>query len=584
MRPSTYVYTFAFNIIAAPITTLADAPPYVNDRAYDNAKYGGYPTQKYKSSNAIAPRPNIIQHSSACDDGLLTFLSPRGYYDEAKNPRAVILNSHGAVIWSSGWEDKKIYNLMTQKYKGEDYITFWAGNDAVGGHGAGQYYMLDRTYNLTHKIGAANGLDGDLHEFRITEQGTAMMTVYQVVDHDLTSLGKTVGPIWDCLIQEIDIETGELVFEWRAGDHINVSDTYRGIGGEGEPHGAAFDWFHINSIDKDLDGNYIISSRYLHTVTKIDGKTGDVIWVLGGKSNMFEDLSHGKATDFAYQHDAHWTNNYSEITLFDNSDDGSDPGNSHPRGLRIRIDEKAMTVKLLTEYENPEKFTAASQGSMQDLESGNVIVGFGYSGVFTEFDHNGKVICDTHFGPQEQFGSGGVQSYRVYKFPWKGMPATDPALVVAQDDKDIWRAYFSWNGATEVAEWVLQGAHKPSGTEEYPWRALARSPREGLEMSIALQAGYPSNLRVVALDQMGNILGMTDAVDASMANVTYTAVDSNEDDPSFSSRTPTWALAAGVGCGALAIGIGIRPAFRALRKWRAARELGKYRLLPGHEK
>lgn len=378
---------------------------------------------------------------------------------------------------------------------------------------------MDNTYTLKHTIEAANGLQGDLHEFLITDDDTALITVYQVVEHDLTSLGKSIGPIWDCLIQEISIETGELLFEWRAADHLNVSDTYRPIGGEGEPNGAAFDWFHINSIEKDPDGNYLISSRYLHSVTKIDGKTGEVIWILGGKRNMFEDLSNGRATDFAFQHDARWTNNFGEITLFDNTDDGQASDKAHPRGLRINVDQETMSVSLITEYKNPHKFTAASQGSMQNLDNGNVLLGYGFSGAFTEFDHDGAVLCDSHFGPESQFGTGGVQSYRVLKMPWQGMPATDPDLVVAQDDDGIWSAYFSWNGATEVAEWVLQGTDNPDSVEKKAWKTLESSRRTGFETSILLKADHPNYLHVVALDWTSNILGTSNTVNSSMAEV-----------------------------------------------------------------
>lgn len=123
-------------------SVLGEAFAYINDEAYEDGKYGQYPIQDYKSSDAIAPRINRLSHHEDCGDNLYTMLSPRGYHDEARNPRAVILDSKGMLVWSAGWEKQQIYNLMVQSYKGEDYLTFWAGNDAVGGHGAGMYYMV----------------------------------------------------------------------------------------------------------------------------------------------------------------------------------------------------------------------------------------------------------------------------------------------------------------------------------------------------------------------------------------------------------------------------------------------------------
>lgn len=352
-------------------------------------------------------------------------------------------------------------------------------------------------------------------------EGTALMTVYQIVDHDLTSVGKnTKGPIWDCLIQEVDIETGELVFQWRAADHLDVSDSYRDIGSDGEPGGSAWDWFHINSIDKDLDGNYIVSSRYTHSVYKIDGKTGEVLWVLGGKVNMFKDLSGGEATNFGFQHDARWANDFTEITIFDNTADGP---KSKPRGIRLAIDEDALTVKLITEYRNTHEVPAASQGSLQDLDNGNVLLGYGFTGAFAEFAHDGTPLCDSHFQPSTHFGSGGVQSYRVLKYNWRGMPSTNPDLAVAEDSLGLWRAYVSWNGATEVAQWVLQGSNDDEAVEDWPqgheWTTLEASPRVSFETAFTLDADHPRYLRVVAVDSMANILAATRPIDVSHANV-----------------------------------------------------------------
>jgi hypothetical protein len=365
---------------------------------------------------------------------------------------------------------------------------------------------------------AVNGLKGDLHEFTLTQQGTAIITAYQVVDVDLTSLGKTTGPIWECLFQEIDIETGELIFEWRASEHIAVADTYRHIGGEGNPNGAAFDWFHINSIDKDPLGNYIVSSRYLHSVTYVDGRTGDVIWVLGGKKNMFDDLSDGRATSFGFQHDARWANNYTEITIFDNSDDGGFSDKSHPRGVRVKIDQLTMTAELVHEYKNPTRLAAASQGSMRDLPNGNVLLGFGNAPLFTEFSHEGEVLCETHFGPAKKFGSGEAQSYRVLKFAWQGFPTSDPAVAVKQDDADEWRVYVSWNGATEIAQWVLQGADAAEEQEEQ-WQMLEVVAKDGFETSFLVKPDHPSWLRAMAVDGSGNVLGVTPVANATEALV-----------------------------------------------------------------
>ncbi|OAQ57556.1 arylsulfotransferase protein [Pochonia chlamydosporia 170] len=554
----------------------AEQPVYVASEGYDEGRFGKYPVQEFKSVELIAPRPNIVRQDSRCSRDLMTFLSPRGYVEQATHPQATILDHNGHLIWTSGWDKKQIYNLMTQEYKGHNYITFWAGNDAVGGHGAGSYYMLDETYNMTRRLHAANGLKGDLHEFRFTPQGTALITVYDVQEVDLSTLGKKSGPIWDCLIQEIDIETGDLVFEWRASQHLNIADTYRRIGGEGEPGGAPFDWFHINSIDKDIQGNYLISSRYFNSIFYIDGKTGSVIWTMGGKGNKFKDLSGGKATNFAFQYDARWDNNYREITLFDNSREGGPLANAHPRGIRLRVDQVLMTVELITEYKNPTRVPAASQGSLQNLPNGNVLISYGYSGLFTEFTREGKILCETHYGPQSRYGTGDVQSYRVFKFNWRASPETDPDLAISQDGAMVWRAYASWNGATDVSAWVLQGTDSPNAGK---WKVIEKKSRSGFETDFLLEADHPAYIRVVAVDSKGNTLGSSQPANATKVTITYKL-----DRPKASieyENTWTWFTGVVTGFGLVVFALALRPAIKACFTCR--RRTAQYSSLPTDE-
>jgi hypothetical protein len=286
---------------------------------------------------------------------------------------------------------------------------------------------LNASYDIVHTVNAANGLSADLHEFLITPQGTALMTMYQVVEYDLSKFpgyhpkeDEPLAPtyIWDCIFQEVSIDSGALLYEWRASEHINITSTYRGIG-PGGSRDDAFDWFHINSIAKDELGNYLISSRYMHSVIYIEGRTGDVIWTLGGRENDFMDLSGGNGTNFASQHDARFLpidtfpKMYSPpeerdgvttqlLTLFDNAaeDQHYEYGIAITRGLLLELTyptEKSSkpvkrttndprdpdwnenkvheingtstsyTVRVLQSYENPQRFRSSSQGSVQVL-------------------------------------------------------------------------------------------------------------------------------------------------------------------------------------------------------------------------
>lgn len=343
------------------------------------------------------------------------------------------------------------------------------------------------------------------------------MTVYQVIEADLSAFhGKSRrGYIWDGIFQEIDLATGSLLFQWRASDHYNVTDSYHQIGNGGWSSDA-FDFFHINSVEKDDKGNYLVSSRYMHSVTYIDGNSGAVIWVLGGRRNMFKDLSNGKATSFAWQHDARWHDDYTTITLFDNGAESGHYTADHSRGLKIKLDFKEMTATVVTEYIHPLGLTSSSQGSVQVLPSGNVLVGYGFDGAYAEYSSDGQALCDVHFGAASRFESGDVQSYRVLKFNWVGRPSTKPEVRIANGI-----LYVSWNGATEVQTWVVQDSDAEAANANSFW-SVAALPKNGFETQIQLgelDRSVKAYLRVVAMDAKGSILGTSLVIPTGAKNV-----------------------------------------------------------------
>jgi hypothetical protein len=344
-----------------------------------------------------------------------------------------------------------------------------------------------------------------------------LITVYQVIDGDLTPFGHEAdGKVWDCLIQEIDLDTGNLVFQWRASEHHELTETMRDV-----PNPDPFDFYHINSIDKDPKGNYLVSSRYLHTVTYISGETGEIIWVLGGKRNNFTDLSDGKATGFMYQHDARWDDDYTTITIFDNGAEDMHLVEPYTRGIRVKIDQVAMTAKLVNEYVNPNHIYGMSQGSLQVLPNGNVLMGYGNTGAMTEYSSNGTVLCDLHFDPQAWFGSGDIQSYRTYKFDWVGRPNTKPDVQIeASEDPEsnLTSLYVSWNGDTEVRRWMLEGT---DDVERGLWKAIIGEKRDGFETQLVIPSGSPHFVRARGLDKDGRVLGESDAWNWRQKRVRY---------------------------------------------------------------
>jgi hypothetical protein len=239
------------------------------------------------------------------------------------------------------------------------------------------------------------------------------------------------------------------------------------------------DYFHVNSIDVDLDGNLIVSARNTSGVYKIDRRSGAIVWRLGGRSS---DFALGSGAEFMYQHDAR-AHADGTLTLYD---DGPGDVSHQSRAIRLGLDAATRQAMLLQEFVHPTAIASAAMGNAQFLSNGNAVVGWGTVPYVTEFGPLGDVRFDAHF-------DGGAWNYRAFRDPWVGRPAHAPAIAVARRVRTA-TVYASFNGSTETAFWrVLGGGRR--GTLE-PLRTV---PRRGFETPIVVERP-PKHLAVTALD------------------------------------------------------------------------------------
>jgi hypothetical protein len=291
--------------------------------------------------------------------------------------------------------------------------------------------------------------------------------------------------VWDGIAQEIDIETGRVLFEWHSLEHVGIEESY--IEPPYNPN-HPYDYFHINSIDVEPDGNLLVCARNTWSVYKVERKSGEVLWRLGGKNSDFE---MGPGTQSAFQHDAR-RHQDGIISIFDN---GAHPQvHEESRGVLVGLDERKMGAKLVREYTFSEKPTSTSQGNMQILPNSNVLIGWGSQPFITEFSHDGQPLLEAHFPPDGE-------SYRAFRFPWSGHPIEDPAVAVEQLSAEKVKLYASWNGATEVESWEVLAGSRPGRLEsvgEVPW--------DGYETAMLVQSSH-SYLAVRAKEHSGRVLG-----------------------------------------------------------------------------
>jgi hypothetical protein len=397
----------------------------------------------------VPPDVTVARRAPGTASGLL-FVAPSSGPGQRG---AMIFDDAGELVWFHRVEHKAVTDFKVQSLHGKPVLTWWEGK-VKDGIGDGEWVVLDASYRELARFGAARGLPADLHEFMITAHGTALVTANE-------QRGRNVGGV----VQELELPSGRLLWEWRSLDHVAVDETM--IKGKPGPH---FDYFHVNSIDVDADGNLIVSARNTWAAYKVERHSGRVLWRLGGKRS---DFAFGAGARFEWQHDVrHHAGGI--VTVFDNA--AAPAKEPQSRALVLKLDESRKRVTLVRAYvHRPERVLSHFMGNAQLLANGNVVVGWGGSPFVTEFARDGTIVFDSSL-PK------GGQSYRAFRFPWVGRPADRPALVERGG-----MLYASWNGATEVASWRVDGE---------------TTPRTGFETVLRATRGV-----VAALDKKGKVLG-----------------------------------------------------------------------------
>ncbi|OQO93931.1 ArsR family transcriptional regulator [Saccharomonospora piscinae] len=441
------------------------------------------------------PKLTITEAGTPPAEPEYLFLSPKAYQASSPSqPGCAVIDRRGRPIWFLPREGPDLVpmDFTVQTYRGEPVLTWWQGKVLSGyGHGAGIVY--DRSYQQIAEVRMGGGKQADLHEFLITEDDTALLMAYHPVRTDLTSIGGAAdGWVHAGIVQEVDIASGDVLFEWNSLDHIAVDETYQDLGDSGTEE-KPFDYIHLNSIEPTGDGGLVLSARNTWALYRISRSTGEVDWRMHGRKSDFEleDLAR-----FSWQHDARLHSN-DRLALFDNS--SSPPQGPHSRGLVLRVDYERRTVAVENEFVHPARLRADNQGSMQLREDGGALVGWGSQPYTSEFDSDAELVFDSRFPEPDQ-------SYRARTLDWVGTPAEKPAIAVGSNTAGGRTVYVSWNGSTEVAQWRVLAGESRSSLE-----TVATAPRSGFETAVVAGSEGPY-FAAIALDEQGEELAQSDPV------------------------------------------------------------------------
>ncbi|KAK1752928.1 ASST-domain-containing protein [Echria macrotheca] len=492
-----------------------------------------YADWQFKSRTDLAPpRLNItIPATKDADNGYL-FVAPfAGYPDtptEQHGPRQAgpyIFRDNGDLVWS-GYGIYSIWstNFQAGRWKGKDVLFSFEGDHNAGyGHGHGHVTIMDQHYETIRELRAGNHKLVDKHEFHIVNEETGLIQIYQPVPRDLTAWGGSPEQQWivNAIIQELDISTGRLLFEWSSLDYVSPDEAVLplnpGQAGSGYNSSDAWDYFHINSVDKDAAGNYLISARDACAVLKINGTDGSVIWRLNGKRSDFTVDDDAK---FCFQHHARWLaqdDHVEVISLYDNSAHGSEHGTGREvhtaefsSGKIVKLDTRKWTAHLVQGYYPPKgyKLLSKSQGSTQVLASGNVLVNWGSEGAVTEYKASGEVVFHAYMDSGDL--AKGVENYRAFKYNWTGLPNEEPAIVaLSREDGTGTTVYVSWNGDTETAVWRFFEVTDAYGSRSF----LGEAERTGFETALFVPGrGELTRVSAEAVDTHGRVLRVTSEV------------------------------------------------------------------------
>jgi hypothetical protein len=481
------------------VARLAPVPPVLDLPLTQPAKLDHFVSEP----GLQAPLITVSRRSrrATARDILLTPLPTPEVHPESNNAITIhpvgpggpmIVDSRGNLVWFDQLAPPAVAaNLQVELFAGRSVLTWWQGDVTVSAYGIGEGVIADRSYRTLRIVRAGNGYHADLHEFVLAPPHDALLTVYSLVLVHLPGTAPgSLSPLMDSIVQEVDVRTGLVVWEWHALGHIPLQDSYAT-----PATSADDDAFHINSLEPLPGGRVLVSARDTSAVYEVDRATGRIVWTLGGKASTFQ---LGPGARFWFQHDARLLP-HDRISLFD--DEAGPPFKAQAsRGLILGLDLRRARARVVARFGPRGRGPLAeSEGSLQTLPTGNVFVGFGSAGPMAEFSPEGALLFEARLPADDG-------SYREVSFPWTGTPRTRPALAVRRVSGSRVDLFASWNGATEVARWQALGR-----TAAGSLTRLGEARTRGFETRIAVP-GRDGAFEVRALDAAGHVLASSAAV------------------------------------------------------------------------
>jgi Arylsulfotransferase (ASST) len=325
----------------------------------------------------------------------ITGSPPPGYIvtEVTRDSSAMTLafDSTGRVRWYRRFAARPAETAMQTEQLPNGDFTVYVGASTGWQPVDGRYIEFRPDGEIVRSFTAGSAYYTDSHELLLSLAGEAVTAAhlygYDLRTMDLTALGgrsdqRVAG---HTLLRQA--ASGATEFSWNAWEHFSVADWVFV-----PPNLASYpsiDFDHPNSLAFDRDGNYIVSFASLGEITKIDAVTGAVLWRLGGRHNQFT-IVGDPLGGFGFQHDVRVLAN-GDLTFYDNGLVHSPP---QSRAVQYRLDLGAMTATLVWEYRHDPALFTPIVGSVQRLQNGNTLVGFGAAARVVEVTPAGAALWE----------------------------------------------------------------------------------------------------------------------------------------------------------------------------------------------
>jgi len=429
------------------------------------------------------PHYTVTKVSPNLGEGFI-FVAPFYWTKSTLGSYLLILNDQGQLVYYKSVADG--LSAFDFKVQPDGMLSYFNQKNST-------FYVLNSHYQVFNTYQAGNGYVTDLHDLQLLPNGNALLMAYDNETVDMSKVvqgGQKAATVTGLVVQELD-PAKNVILEWRSWDHFSFTDSTADLTAKN------IDLVHGNALAMANDGNLLLSSRNLSEITKINLRTGDIIWRMGGKANMFD---FADSQLYAFQHDVRQLPN-GDITVFDNQGTQDKPAPS--LGIEYKIDETKKTATEVWNFAHLPSVFGTFMGDTQRLADGNTFLDWGapsqaagYSYIsMTEVAPDGGILFELSFDQP-------YVSYRAFRFPWQGFPDTLPTLASKVDAKGITLGY-SWNGATEVAQYQIYG-----GTSPQSLTLIEQKPTTDFETQ-SHYSGLPKNecyFQVVPLDKSGNAM------------------------------------------------------------------------------